>query len=313
MDFKDLSGNWKKLRATLKKNIFSAFAKHSPDDGVRQDGGNRRKRSPPLHHVHAKQVFEKREPPSKKRKLSSPITTDVADGIETFAVDIGGKPSPRKPNLKDVNRERVNEGHSPTFTLGKFVAIDCEMVGVGPNPDRDSALARVSLVNYNGDQVYDSFVKPKQRVTDWRTPYSGITPAKLKNARTFEVVQADVAGLLHGRILVGHAVNNDLKVLHLHHPRRDTRDTSYHPPYQKLAGGRKPKLKVLASNFLGLNIQGGAHSSVVDARATMLLYQRDRDAFEREHAKRFPACVQHRGNKRGGHGTAKRGKPRKRH
>jgi RNA exonuclease 4 len=175
--------------------------------------------------------------------------------------------------------------------LGKYVAMDCEMVGVGPNPDHDSALARVSIVNFNGEQVYDSFVRPKEMVTDWRTHVSGILPRHMAEARTLEQVQKEVAEIIDGRILVGHALRNDLDALLLSHPKRDIRDTSKYPPYRKVAGGGSPRLKVLASEFLGLDIQGGAHSSVEDAKATMLLYRRDKDGFEREHAKKWPVRV----------------------
>lgn len=165
------------------------------------------------------------------------------------------------------------------------------MVGVGPNPDHDSALARVSIVNFNGEQIYDSYVRPKEMVTDWRTHVSGILPKHMVEARTLEQVQKDVINILDGRILVGHAVSNDLDALLLSHPKRDIRDTSKHPPYRKIAGGGSPRLKMLASEFLGLEIQDGAHSSVEDARATMLLYRRDKDTFEREHLKKWPVRV----------------------
>ncbi|KAF2728974.1 hypothetical protein EJ04DRAFT_516271 [Polyplosphaeria fusca] len=73
------------------------------------------------------------------------------------------------------------------------------MVGTGPEPDRDSALARVSLVNFHGHQIYDSYVQVRVPVTDYRTHVSGIHPRHLSKsfARPFKEVQADVKVLLY--------------------------------------------------------------------------------------------------------------------
>lgn len=107
-------------------------------------------------------------------------------------------------------------------TIGKYVALDCEMVGVGPpitdnrtgKITTESSLARVSIVNYHGETVLDAFVKQKERVTDYRTHVSGIRPEDIvgTNALSLEGVQRKVADIIKGRILVGHAVFNDLKV-----------------------------------------------------------------------------------------------------
>ena len=190
------------------------------------------------------------------------------------------------PNTKHAD-DSINTGLSAMAEAGKYIAIDCEMVGVGPTPDTDSALARVSIVNYHGHQLYDSFVKTKEPVTDYRTFVSGITPQLLQSARTLEAVQKDVAGLLDGKILVGHAIRNDLDAMLLGHPRRDIRDTSRYPGYRQLAGGKTPSLKKLAREILGVDIQSGEHSSVEDARATMLLFRKEKKGFEREHMKKW--------------------------
>lgn len=67
---------------------------------------------------------------------------------------------------------------------------------------------------------------------------------------------------MHGRIVVGHALKNDLECLLIGHPKRDIRDTSQHSPFRKLNKGRTPGLKKLAKDLLGIEIQGGPHSSV---------------------------------------------------
>lgn len=69
--------------------------------------------------------------------------------------------------------------------VGRYIAIDCEMVGVGGAENERSALARVSIVNYHGHLVLDTFVKPKEKVTDWRTWVSGVSAASMKDGACF--------------------------------------------------------------------------------------------------------------------------------
>lgn len=93
------------------------------------------------------------------------------------------------------------------------------MVGIGPN-GRDHMLARVSIVNESGEIILDKYVKPTQQVVDYRTKFSGITPIHLENAHTFAEVQAEVIKIKCNRIVVGHALHNDFKVLKVEHPKR---------------------------------------------------------------------------------------------
>ena len=64
--------------------------------------------------------------------------------------------------------------------MTKALALDCEMVGVGAD-GKESALARISIVNHFGKCVYDKFVLPGEEVTDYRTEFSGIRPHNLKD------------------------------------------------------------------------------------------------------------------------------------
>lgn len=162
---------------------------------------------------------------------------------------------------------------------GKFLAIDCEFVGVGPE-GTESELARVSIVNFYGVVILDTFVKPRDKVTDWRTWVSGVSPKDMKNAITFKEAQTKCSDLFKDRILVGHAIHHDLTSLFISHPLSMIRDTSRHLPYRKIANGKTPSLKKLTKEFLKIDIQGAEHSSVEDARATMLLYRLQKDQFE---------------------------------
>ncbi|KPJ00380.1 RNA exonuclease 4 [Papilio xuthus] len=166
-----------------------------------------------------------------------------------------------------INNRTVNKKGS----LTKFVAMDCEMVGIGYNGE-DHMLARVSLVNKFGDCIYDKYVKAREEVKDYRTEVSGIRRENLITGEEFSVVQKEVAEILRGRILVGHSLKNDLNVLFLSHPKTKIRDTSKYKPFRKMKKGSTPSLKFLAKEILGIDIQRGEHSSVEDARAVMQLY-----------------------------------------
>lgn len=95
----------------------------------------------------------------------------------------------------------------------QYLAIDCEMVGVGPG-GIESSLARVSIVDYRGRKVLDEFVAQCEPVTNYRTFVSGITESMLRGptVKTFKEAQQLVADITKDKILVGHAIQNDLKV-----------------------------------------------------------------------------------------------------
>ncbi|XP_061290095.1 RNA exonuclease 4 isoform X3 [Bos javanicus] len=88
----------------------------------------------------------------------------------------------------------------------------------------------------------------------------------------FEVVQREVAELLKGRILVGHALHNDLKALFLGHPKKKIRDTQKYKPFRTQVKSGRPSLKLLAERILGIQVQQAEHCSVQDAQVAMRLY-----------------------------------------
>ncbi|XP_063726369.1 RNA exonuclease 4-like isoform X2 [Symsagittifera roscoffensis] len=183
-----------------------------------------------------------------------------------------------------ANSNRQLQLELPTSMMEptKAVALDCEMVGA-LKAGSFSLLARVSIVNSHGHPLYDKYVKPEVDITDYRTELSGITAEKLsEKGEPLQKVQKEVAQLLKGRVVIGHAIPNDFKVLFLSHPKRDTRDTSMYPPFRKLASGprKTPALRVLAEKILGIQIQSGEHDSIQDAQVAMKLYMTNRSKWE---------------------------------
>ncbi|EKD18328.1 uncharacterized protein L3040_004717 [Drepanopeziza brunnea f. sp. 'multigermtubi'] len=316
----ELSSNWKKLQATLNaESQASAERKRKAVPTERQLNTLAKRRrlegKPVKVATGVKQSIVKiKEKKEKKNKMGSAVSAEEAvpsprpseepdasapsaslalwaEDNDISAKDLaeayGG--SLKDTTIKGTMPDIINGGLIEGVEIGKYVGIDCEMVGVGEGGIR-SVLARVSIVNFHGTQVYDSFVKPKELVTDWRTPFSGVSPKNMPTARDFDQVQKEIAAILKGTILVGHAIQNDLAAIMLGHPRRDIRDTSKFSGFRKYNNGRAPSLKKLAKELLGVDIQGGEHSSIEDARATMLLFRRHKHAFDMEHAQKYPTA-----------------------
>ena len=150
------------------------------------------------------------------------------------------------------------------------------MVGVGPL--KRSVLARVTMVSYDGDTLLDAFVRIEEKVSDYRTSVSGVHPGDLTSdkALSFGEVRRRVMLLLEGKVLVGHGLENDLRVLNIGHPWHMTRDTSLYTTFMRLDSYgcfNQGSLKYLARRFLGKCIQESTHCSKEDACTAMDLYK----------------------------------------
>jgi RNA exonuclease 4 len=191
----------------------------------------------------------------------------------------------------NIRREKLFREVS-SKQVGWYVALDCEMVGTGVHGVQ-STLARVSMVDWDGHVILDTFVKVPVSVTDYRTHISGVTQQHLESeqAMDLEDVRYIVQKILQGRVLIGHGLDNDLSALMISHPAHNIRDTACYIPYMQVnaaetsIAGRKlspRKLKDLVKDFLGWNIQeaGAAHSSVEDALAALALYKKARPEWE---------------------------------
>ena len=266
-----LSSNWEALKSSIGNGSSSSKKRR-----------NRAKK-----HKRNATASESSEP-SKKHMKKDEIWFDGVD--ESL---IKESMQDQKPQTT-TDTKLVKENSTKEMT--KSLAIDCEMVGVGYQ-GKTSVLARVSLVNLYGHCVYDKFVKPQEEVTDYRTEFSGIRPENLVDGEDFKTVQKDVYEMIKDRILVGHAVHHDLKVLYLSHPKSMIRDTSMY--FQKYHGFSRPKLRLLAERYLMVKIQEGEHDSVIDAQATMRLYTLFKTHWETKMSKFLNKQKRKHGNHKG--------------
>ncbi|NXX91892.1 REXO4 exonuclease, partial [Centropus bengalensis] len=206
-----------------------------------------------------------------------PKDIEAAIGPEAAKIarrNLGLETDQSKQSVEQVLvKEKASEG------LTRAVAMDCEMVGVGPKGE-DSIVARVSIVNQFGKCVYDKYVKPTEEVTDYRTAVSGIRPENIKTGEDFKTVQKEVAEILEGRILVGHSLRNDLKVLFLDHPKKKIRDTQKYKPFKERVKHSRPSLKLLCEKLLNVQVQTSEHCSIQDAQAAMRLYTLEKKKWD---------------------------------
>lgn len=171
------------------------------------------------------------------------------------------------------------------------VAVDCEMVGVGPK----SVLGHVAIVDFNGKQLYNKYVIPRggtATISNYRERFSGLTEELLKKVESnnekrptkehsFEVVKRETHAILKDRIIVGHGLKSDFAALEFVPNPDNVWDSTEIALYMKdhpyLPGVKQAKkLKVLAKEIAGNSIQQesrNGHSPLEDARASMNIYR----------------------------------------
>lgn len=170
-------------------------------------------------------------------------------------------------NLED-GEPPESEIEQGSMSAGRQVlSIDCEMC---LTEGGQSELARISIVNWDGDVVLDELVKPPRPVKDYLTQFSGITEEMLAPVTTtLPDIQKRLLSIITPRtVLVGHSLNSDMAVLKMVHP--FIVDTGVIYPHAR-GPPLKCALRFLTQKFLGKEIQKGknGHDSIEDARAVL--------------------------------------------
>ncbi|XP_062619993.1 RNA exonuclease 5-like [Saccostrea cucullata] len=172
-------------------------------------------------------------------------------------------------NINPVNFKFTKEDYSPVDDHSPMFALDCEMC---LTVARQLELTRVSIVDEKLEVLYDTLVKPHNRIINYLTEFSGITKALLDPVTTrLSDVQKKIQEILPANaILCGQSLGGDLKAIKMYHPY--VIDTSC---IYNLSGrpGMKTGLKKLTEMFIKEAIQEGkqGHDSVEDSVATMKL------------------------------------------
>ena len=97
----------------------------------------------------------------------------------------------------------------------QVLALDCERILT----DEGERLARVSIVNFYGNIVFDTLVKPckyhsdKVKVIDYREWCTGIKAMDLEQAPAFCNIEPIIKKIVRGKTIVGHSLENDFLML----------------------------------------------------------------------------------------------------
>lgn len=195
--------------------------------------------------------------------------------LDKTSVADGWMDAPNVTMLTDEGVSDKDNESDPILAGQKVLTMDCEMCITSPlgTTPQEFSLTRISLIDWDGNVLLDELVKPDKPITDYLTPYSGITPASLQNvATTLSDIQNKLINdiLAPNTILVGHSLDSDLKALKLTHPNIiDTALLFPHPRGPPL----KSSLKWLAQKYLAREIQKGhgttGHDSIEDAKACL--------------------------------------------
>uniref|UniRef100_A0A4X2LHA7 RNA exonuclease 1 homolog n=1 Tax=Vombatus ursinus TaxID=29139 RepID=A0A4X2LHA7_VOMUR len=179
-----------------------------------------------------------------------------------------------KQHVQDGRKDNL-EGFVKTFEklpssdgYPGIYALDCEMCYTKQGLE----LTRITVINSDLKVVYDTFVKPDNKVVDYNTRFSGVTEEDLQNACiTLRDVQAVLLNMFSSdTILIGHSLESDLFALKLIHT--TVVDTSVVFPH-RLGLPYKRALRTLMADYLKRIIQDNVegHDSSEDASSCMEL------------------------------------------
>lgn len=182
-----------------------------------------------------------------------------------------GYPIPLRGELANRYKNYVltSDSYAEVTPTSPMFGLDCEMCRTSAGMNE---LTRISIINEKFESIYESLVRPANKIVDYLTKYSGITAAMLLNVtKTLAEVQADVRKLLPpDAILVGQSLHSDLVAMQMMHPY--VIDTSV---IFNISGDRriKSKLQTLSFQYLGEIIQDSplGHDSIEDCTASLKL------------------------------------------
>ena len=174
----------------------------------------------------------------------------------------------------------------------RILFLDCEFVTgyqemVGQKMKHVPLLASVAILNYEGEILLNTRVTPTKKVWRYHPSITGFTARSLRNQRKEAEVKSEIKELVRDRILVGHDLSSDLKVLEIDRDRLcGIRDLSTSITIKVIMGVDKPRLKLsdVAEKLLGTKLRistdndgvvtKACHSALEDAQVIAYIYKK---------------------------------------
>ncbi|MBE0698540.1 MAG: 3'-5' exonuclease, partial [Anaerolineaceae bacterium] len=95
------------------------------------------------------------------------------------------------------------------------VYLDTETTGL----DRSDEIVEISIIDHDGQPLFESLVKPSQPIPPSSTQVHGIRNEDVQNARAWPIVWQQVQNILRGRRVVMYNVEFDIRLMQQSHAR----------------------------------------------------------------------------------------------
>jgi len=177
------------------------------------------------------------------------------------------------------------EEESDDKTATKYLSIDCKVLEVEGNK---SSIGKICIANQFGNIIYEKVVIPMETIVDYRTKFTGLTKDIInKQGVKFLEVQKEVEKILRDKIIIGHDLNEDLRVLKLSFKRKQLRDALHFSKFFNPQTKEQDSLKNISKRELQFSPDKWDVDGVRDATLCMILYLKCKKEWEQFVAQKF--------------------------